>query len=457
MQRVDTLSAQLPSLSQDEIQLLLSWRRARPTTQQRVLRELCDDQLTEKQPAAELQELHPVLTDAESREAKSPHAPRKHRTSSSEDESSRKMRVGFQPRSDFRKKKNPTSLIPCAVAVMQRTPVGHILGGAHERYQWRLYLNCGPAGPPCIKLKIKAGNTEVAGVTWGVDDWISGRWVVETMRFERVDDHPDDIDINNAEVQRQFYVPQCESVGRPLWCLKLQVQGQSDRFLAPSLKDADTLTRDQKATIKAVWKDRAPYNIRVWFIAPRKSLEAECLNVFRDLFDQRVTPFAFAEDCKGRVFVPGKHRYQIPRTINHTPHQGKPQRDSRPWKHQGTAAYGSDLSSGGNESRARSTDQTKQAPVESGPSGVGLPGSRGLGEGTSHDEIHGLGYSSNSFSGHDSVKDTGGQMALSEPVFGQQAISWALAAEMEARVEESCEDASEDCAETSDMEESRNR
>ena len=296
------------SLNQEEMLLVSSWRRTTPAARHYMLDQLLRSLSVEDRQAAEFDASQIDWTHVESRQ--SLNASGKRSLSPSDAEPSHKRHETFQPRSLFERSQNPSNLINCAVKLAEKDVAGTIVednGLQGDGIQWGLFLNCGPYGPPCVKLKLRHKSKDMASVTWGIDAWYSGRWVIDGLKFERVADHLDDNDINNAVVRRQMAtLPDKNHLERRLWCMTMQIQGNNEQFMTPQIKTLLQTVTDGKASIDRIWTKKPGYPIRIWFLLPHTNLKEDCLDVLQDLFMQRIQPLALAQDRRGMAFRPCK-------------------------------------------------------------------------------------------------------------------------------------------------------
>lgn len=326
------LSPQL-ILSQEEILLLDSWRRSTPDVQQFIF-----DGLRDSSSADEHQVAQPLVSQVGQPPAESQqslNAFGKRPLSPGNEEASPRRRLAYLPRSSFKCSRNPLEMMNCAVQIAQEKLVGSIIDSSRQRaqgLQWKLFLDCNLNGPPCVKLRIKDGLKQMAGMTWGVDTWVSGQWAIDAMHFDRVAGHLNNSDISNAEIQRQLASMNRRNQKIRLWCLTMQVQSCSEQHLSSELRvNTSPAASDETRAIHQIWKSKAGYQIKIWFLLARRALKVECLDILQDLFDQRVQPLSLAEDRNGTPYRTGRYRSDEPYNMDRTQQPGSPrQSSSRP-------------------------------------------------------------------------------------------------------------------------------
>ena len=260
-----------PDLSEEEMVLIAYWRGTTPSVRHSVLYELRIDYSSEREATTGTKAYQPVFS--------------------------------------FEHSRNPKHLINCAVKVDRDPVVGSLIpgnSGGTEELQWKLFFDYGKVGPPCLKLKIKRHNKELASVTWGFEDCSAGQWAITPSCLAEVADPTDYEELaNNAEIDRQYALAsQNRNPSLYVSRMMLKVYNSTNRYISQEVRSALQIDKTPDATIHRIWVARSSYRVAIWYSAPQSAMVQGGFEVLDDLFNQRMRPLFLAKDRTGNYFYP---------------------------------------------------------------------------------------------------------------------------------------------------------
>ena len=209
----------------------------------------------------------------------------------------------WHPRCEFRKMANPPKkVIPCAIAVRNHDPIGHVKVHPTDKIQPQLRLECGKEGPPRIILGLNLDNGQFIGeINWGIGDMTEGRWHVHELAIDsvaqlptnRAINHPIIIDGSRDDDRR---------VSPSLMCITLGVSYNHTKWCKPLLWQVEK--KENLSSWSILFQGYKDYTIRIWFLIPPwfHTMDQKCLQVLRDLFVQRRPTLYKAVDVHGNFF-----------------------------------------------------------------------------------------------------------------------------------------------------------